>query len=153
MFETVYDRVTWDCHADRYSLCSTLDDYRRLLCPTFDVAFASLLEDLRERGLLDETLVVAMGELGRTPRLNARGGRDHWPGCWSIVMAGGGIRGGRAVGASDRHAAEPARRPVACAEVVATIYHAMGLSPNATLALSAGGIMPVVDAAPIRELF
>ena len=142
MFDTVYDRITWDCHADRHCLASTLDDYRRTLCPTFDRACATLLDDLQQRGLLDETLVVAMGEFGRTPYLNAQGGRDHWPRCWSIVMAGGGVRGGQVIGASDRLGAEPVQRPVACAEVVASIYYAMGV-PNSTR---------LVDAAPVREL-
>ncbi len=143
MFETVYDRITWDCHADRHCLSSTLDDYRRRLCPTFDHAFSALLDDLHQRGLFDETLVVAMGEFGRTPRLNANGGRDHWPGCWSIVLAGGGVRGGQVVGTSDRIGAEPANRPVACAEVTASVYNAMGLSMRVT---------GLVDAAPVREL-
>ena len=142
MFETVYDRVTWDCHAGPHSLSSTLDDYRRTLCPTFDRACATLLDDLQQRGMLAETLVVAMGELGRTPRLNGQGGRDHWPGCWSILLAGGGVRGGQVIGASDRIGAEPAHRPVACAEVTASIYHALG-APRPTF----------IAAEPIRELF
>jgi hypothetical protein len=137
MFDTVYDRVTWDCHAQRPALSSTLDDYRRTLCPTFDRAFATLLDDLHKRGKLHETLVVAMGEMGRTPRLNANGGRDHWTGCWSIVMAGGGVRGGQVIGASDRIGGTPAQRPVTCAEVVASVYNGMGLQA----------------ATPIRELF
>lgn len=153
MFDTVYDRVTWDCHAERQSLSSTLDDYRRTLCPTLDRALATLLDDLHQRGLLDETLVVAMGEFGRTPRLNAQGGRDHWPGCWSIVLAGGGVRGGQVIGASDRLSAEPARRPVTCGEVVASIYGAMGLPHATQLALPDRRIMSVVEAAPIRALF
>ena len=98
---------------------------------------------MHQRGLLDETLVIAMGEMGRTPRLNARGGRDHWAGCWSIVLAGGGIRGGQVIGASDRTGAEPIFRAVTCASVVASIYHAMGV-PRGSL-----GQGP----APIHELF
>jgi hypothetical protein len=137
MFESVYDRVTWDCHADRQSFASTLDDYRRSLCPTFDRAFATLLDDLRQRGILDETLVIALGEMGRTPYLNARGGRDHWTRCWSIAIAGGGVHGGQVIGASNREGAEPARRPVTCGDVVASIYHAMGRAAES----------------PIRELF
>jgi uncharacterized protein (DUF1501 family) len=153
MFDTVYDRVTWDCHADRQCLSSTLDDYRRTLCPTFDRACAMLLDDLHQRGLLDETLVVAMGEFGRTPRLNAQGGRDHWPGCWSIVIAGGGVRGGQVIGTSDRIGAEPINRPITCAEVAASVYNAMGLPLSARLAGSDRRVWPVVEAAPIRELF
>lgn len=139
MFDTIVDRVTWDCHAALPSLRSTLDDYRRTLCPTFDRAFASLLGDLHTRGLLDETLVIAMGELGRTPRLNANGGRDHWTSCWSIVMAGGGVRGGQVIGSSDRFASTPTTRPVTCSEVAASTFHAMDV--------------PFNGASPIRELF
>ena len=153
MFETVYDRVTWDCHADQSCLSSTLDDYRRTLCPTFDRAYATLLDDLHQRGLLDETLVIAMGEFGRTPKLNAQGGRDHWPGCWSIVMAGGGVRGGQAIGASDRLGAEPARRPIHCAEVTASVYNAIGLSPSTMIAGTDQRSWPLVEVAPIQELF
>ncbi|HZZ78652.1 MAG TPA: DUF1501 domain-containing protein [Gemmataceae bacterium] len=131
MFDSIYDRLTWDCHATRQCLSSTLADYRRVLCPTFDHACAALLDDLHERGMLEETLVVAMGEMGRTPYLNANGGRDHWPHCWSILLAGGGVRGGQVIGASDRLASEPARRPVRCAEVFASISHAMGLDGGA----------------------
>ena len=139
MFDTTYDRITWDCHAAAQCLTSTLDDYRRTLCPTFDRACATLLDDLHQCGLLDETLVIAMGEMGHTPHLNARGGRDHWPGCWSIMMAGGGVRGGQVIGASDRLAGEPVDRPIACAQVTASAYNAMGLR--------------FTDAVPIRELF
>ncbi|MBM3995320.1 MAG: DUF1501 domain-containing protein [Planctomycetes bacterium] len=127
MFDTVYDRVTWDCHAQRPGFPSTLDDYRRTLCPTFDRAFSTLVNDLHDRGMLDETLIVAMGEMGRTPRLNANGGRDHWTGCWSIAMAGGGVRGGQVIGASDRFASEPSRNPVRCEQVAASIGHALGI--------------------------
>jgi uncharacterized protein (DUF1501 family) len=132
MFDSIYDRVTWDCHAARQCVSSTLGDYRRTLCPTFDHACAALLDDLHQRGMLDETLVVAMGEMGRTPYLNANGGRDHWTGCWSILMAGGGVRGGQVIGASDRLASEPVRRPVSCGDVYASICHATGLSGGAS---------------------
>ena len=153
MFETVYDRVTWDCHADPACLSSTLDDYRRTLCPTFDRAYSTLLDDLHQRGLLDETLVIAIGEFGRTPQLNSQGGRDHWPGCWSIVLTGGGVRGGQVIGASDRLGAEPIRRPIHCAEVTASVYNAMGLSLSTMLAGPDQRQWPLIEAAPIRELF
>src|SRR5262249_5585769 len=94
MFDTVFGQVTWDCHANGGDLSSTLEDYKETLCPMLDAAYTALLDDLETTGLLAGTLVVAMGEFGRTPRLNNRGGRDHWPGVWSILMAGGGIRGG-----------------------------------------------------------
>src|SRR5262249_22464346 len=87
MVDTVFNEVPWNCHADGGALASTLDDYRATLCPMFDRAYTSLLDDLHERGQLDNTLVVAMGEFGRTPQLNPRGGRDHWPGVWTVLFA------------------------------------------------------------------
>ena len=111
------------------------------------------LEDLHQRGLLESTLVVAMGEFGRTPELNPRGGRDHWPGCWSIVFAGGGVRGGQIIGVSDAHAAEPKDRPVSPAEVAATIYRSLGIHPHTHLAVPDSGSMPLAEAEPIEELF
>ncbi|MBM4070036.1 MAG: DUF1501 domain-containing protein [Planctomycetes bacterium] len=138
MFDTVFDKVTWDCHADGVSLPTTLDDYRTTLCPTFDSGYSALLEDLHDRGMLDSTLVVAMGEFGRTPRLNARGGRDHWPAAWSILFAGGGVHGGQVIGATNHIGAEVRDRPVSPPEVSASILSALGLS--------------VLPAQPIHEL-
>jgi hypothetical protein len=133
MFETVFDRVTWDCHGA--SPFSTLDDYRRVLLPTFDAAFSALVDDLDRSGQLDSTLVVATGEFGRTPRINVSGGRDHWPGVWSAVLAGGGVRGGQVIGASDATASEPADQPVTPQNLLATIYRSLNVEP-------AGGAQP-----------
>jgi uncharacterized protein (DUF1501 family) len=153
MFDTVYNRVTWDCHADGGALGSTLQDYRDTLCPMFDRAYTALLEDLHQRGMLESTLVVAMGEFGRTPRLNPRGGRDHWPGVWSILLAGGGVRAGQVIGASDRVGAEPRERSVRPAQVAATIYRALGIDVRTTqLPVPDGRSVPLADGAPIREL-
>src|SRR5262249_44778794 len=107
MFDTVFNKVTWDCHADGGSLATTLGDYRDTLCPMFDMAYTALIEDLHQRGLLESTLVVAMGEFGRTPQINPRGGRDHWPGCRSVLFARGGVHRGQVVGASDACAGGP----------------------------------------------
>jgi len=126
MFTTVYDNVTWDCHAAGGSLKSELTDYPALAA-SFDSAYTALLEDLRQRGLLDSTLVVATGEFGRTPYLNRDAGRDHWAGVWSMLVAGGGVRGGQVIGASDRFGGEPNDNPVAPEHLVATIRHAVGL--------------------------
>lgn len=147
MFTSVFDTITWDCHADGSSLASSLDDYRHTLCPTFDQAYSALLQDLYERGELDRTLVVAMGEFGRTPILNPRGGRDHWPGVWSVLFAGGGVRGGQVIGASDRLGGEPKDRPTSPAEIVATIYHLLGIDPA-----QPRNERRLVEADPIREL-
>jgi uncharacterized protein (DUF1501 family) len=153
MFETVFDNLTWDCHADGGALGTTLDDYRDILCPMFDRAYAALLDDLAQRGLLDTTLVLAMGEFGRTPRLNPRGGRDHWPGCWSVLFAGAGVRGGQVVGSSDATGSEPKDRPVRPAEVAATVYAALGIDPASCLPGPDGRPLPLADAAPVAELF
>jgi uncharacterized protein (DUF1501 family) len=119
----------------------------------FDLAFTRLLTDLSDRGLLDRTLVVATGEFGRTPHPNCNGGRDHWTRCWTTILAGGGVQGGRVVGRSDAVAGEPADRPVTPAELVATIFHALGIPPRATIPGPAGTPVRVSDAAPVRELF
>jgi uncharacterized protein (DUF1501 family) len=152
MFDTVFNRVTWDCHGA--APFSKLDDYARELLPNFDRAFTALIDDLERHGRLETTLVVAAGEFGRSPRLNASGGRDHWPGVWSIVLAGGGIHGGQVLGASDAHAEAPADRPVTPAEIVATIYHSLGIDETQCLSRPDGASYRLVEgAAPIRELF
>jgi uncharacterized protein (DUF1501 family) len=153
MFDTVFGALSWDCHADGGSLPTTLDDYRDTLCPMFDQTYTALLDDLSQRGMLESTLVVAMGEFGRTPQLNPRGGRDHWPGCWTILLAGGGIRGGQVIGASDSTGSEPFDRPVTPAEVAATIYRALGIDLHTQLPGPDGRLIPLVEAAPISELF
>jgi hypothetical protein len=117
----------YDSHRDHLNWART-----ELLPPT-DAAFASLVEDLHERGLLDETLVIMMGEFGRTPRFNAAGGRDHWPNCFSVVLAGGGIRGGQVHGASDRIGAYPTTSPVSPQDLIATLYDHLGVDPHTTI--------------------
>ncbi len=153
MFTTVYESLSWDCHADGGLLPTSLDDYRHTVCPTFDAAYSTLLDDLANRGLLDSTLVVATGEFGRTPFVNSRGGRDHWPGVWSALFAGGGVRGGQAVGSSDALGGEPNDRPVTPAEVTATVYHALGIDPQARIPGPDGQEIVLVDSMPIAELF
>lgn len=153
MFDTVFNRITWDCHANGGDLGSTLDDYRKTLCPMLDQAVSALLVDLEERGLLRNTVVLCMGEFGRTPKLNNRGGRDHWPGVWSGLMAGGPIRGGQVVGSSDREGREPKDRPIHPAEIVATVYQCLGLDPGQTIQGGDGQAYRLVEAEPITELF
>jgi hypothetical protein len=103
------------------------------LIPTFDQAFASLVADLDDRGLLEETLVIAMGEFGRTPKLNPNGGRDHWPRVFSIALAGAGVPGGQLIGASDRTGECPAERPITPADLARTLYVLLGIDPDAEL--------------------
>jgi uncharacterized protein (DUF1501 family) len=153
MFDTVFNKVTWDCHANGGSLAVTLDDYKRTLCPMFDAAYTALIDDLYQRGLLDSTLVIAMGEFGRTYKLNSRGGRDHWPGVWSVLFAGGGVRGGQVIGASDKNGAEPVDRPVHPSEIAATVYNAFGIDSATRIPGGAGQETPLVEAKAIHELF
>jgi len=108
------------------------------LIPTFDLGFAALISDLDQRGLLDETLVVAMGEFGRTPKLNPQGGRDHWPRVFSLVIAGGGVRGGQVIGASDRVGESPAEQPVTPKDLAFSLYTLLGVDPHQEL-LTADG--------------
>jgi uncharacterized protein (DUF1501 family) len=124
--------VNWDTHGDNFLNLKTL------LLPTFDQLYSALLEDLHLRGLLDSTLVLAMGEMGRTPKWadpRARGtkyqpGRDHWPHCMFALLAGGGIRGGQVYGSSDRTAAYPSVNPVHPGDIAATVYHALGIAQH-----------------------
>jgi hypothetical protein len=116
--------ATWDTHGQNFT------KLRGELLPQLDRAVAGLINDLETRGLLERTLVVVMGEFGRTPRVNAGAGRDHWNFCYSVMLAGGGIKGGHVYGASDRVGAYPSRNPVGPADVVATIYHCLGISAD-----------------------
>ncbi len=138
----------WDTHAKNFPC---LKDE---LLPLLDEGLSALLDDLSGRGLLDETLVVTMGEFGRTPKVNEQGGRDHWGSCASVVFAGGGTRGGTVVGASDKMGAYPTDHAVGPPDVVATIYHALGLKPESLMydALL-GRPMTLSDGRPIEPLF
>jgi len=128
MFETVYSSLSWDCHQDGGSLNVGLRDYRDHLAPVFDQTYTALILDLEQRGLLRDTLVVAAGEFGRSPKLNLRGGRDHWTGAWTVLLAGGGVTGGAVLGRTDRLGRVPTDRPVHASAIANTILHAAGLS-------------------------
>jgi uncharacterized protein (DUF1501 family) len=153
MFETVFDEVTWDIHGSRPF--TDIAQMSREVTPNFDRAFSTLLEDLQDRGMLRNTIVTAMGEFGRTPKINPAGGRDHHPGVWTIIMGGGPIRGGRVIGESDELGYRPKSRPVTPAEVAATIYRGLGLDPHRELPGPQNRPLPLVDfgVQPIRELF
>lgn len=139
-FVTVNHRG-WDTHADLYTRLKEGYTGAQVgvgLIPTLDLALTALMDDLRERGLLDETLIVVMGEFGRTPKLNTSGGRDHWPRVFSVALAGGGIRGGQVVGESDAVGEVPHDRPVTPGDLVCTIYTLLGIDPAAELHTSDG---------------
>jgi len=93
----------------------------------FDMAYSSLLDELAQRGLLEKTMVLGTGEFGRTPKVNPAGGRDHWPQCWTILMAGGGIKGGQVIGSSDEIGSAPKDRPTTPAQVAATVFRGLGI--------------------------
>ncbi len=145
----------WDTHQNHFPLL------KQSLLPYFDRAFSAFLEDMAVRGLLAETLVVAMGEFGRTPKLGQMttgagsdaGGRDHWPHCYSVLFAGGGIRPGLVYGSSDEFAAYPKNNPVTPEMITATIYHALGISAETTIRDPLDRPQAVALGSPILELF
>lgn len=143
MFETVFDEVTWDIHGSRPF--TDIQEMAKLVAPNFDQAFSTLLEDLKDRGLLETTMVTAMGEFGRTPKVNPAGGRDHHPGVWTIIMGGGPIKGGQVIGESDELGYFPKTRPVTPADVAATIYEGLGLDPHKELPGPQNRPIPLVD--------
>jgi hypothetical protein len=136
----------WDTHKNNFS---TLKNSR---LPHNDAAVAALLDDLHDRGLLDETLVYWTGDFGRTPKVNKDAGRDHWPQCMSVLMAGGGIRGGTTYGASDPTGAFPKDDPCRPDDITATVFHAVGLDPATEIRDQLGRPMPISTGTPIRPL-
>lgn len=145
-YETI-DGYSWDSHRNS-------DDVRKHLLPTFDQACSALLLDLDDRGLLDETLVIVTGEMGRTPKANAQWGRDHWSTLFPAVIAGAGITGGRAYGTSDKDAAFATDTPVTPEDLAATIYHALGIDPELRILNSDNRPMQIVaGGAPVTALW
>ncbi len=152
-FLTVFDEITWDIHGSKPF--TSIEGMRDIVAPMYDKAYSALIEDLSERGMLDKTMVCNFAEFGRTPRVNPAGGRDHWPQCYTVYFAGGGVKGGQAVGASDPIGGVPADRPVGPGEVVATVFHSLGLDLDTLLPGPAGRPFPIVDFGKreIHELF
>jgi len=152
-FVNVNDKVTngqvtnWDSHENNFGRL------KNDLLPPADSAFSALVEDLDARGLLDSTLVVALAEFGRTPKINAAGGRDHWPDCYSMVLAGGGIRGGVVHGASDRIGAYPAADPVTPGDLAATLFWRFGLDPATEVRDLTGRPYRLAEGEPLGRLF
>jgi uncharacterized protein (DUF1501 family) len=139
--------IIWDTHEDNFNRL------QKNLVPPMQRAWVALIQDLKERGLLDSTLVLWIGDFGRTPMINPKAGRDHWPQCYSVVMAGGGLRGGQVIGASDSIGAVPKDRPVTPADIHATIFSALGYSAREiSYQMVDGRPMPLSEGQPIREL-
>jgi len=152
-FLTVFNEITWDIHGS--SPFTSIEGMKNIVAPMYDQAYSALLEDLVQRGMLENTLVCNLAEFGRTPRVNPAGGRDHWPQCWTVYFAGGGVQGGRVVGRSDRIGGVPAERPIGPPEIVGTIYHSLGLDLETKLPGPQGRPFPLVDSGKheIHELF
>lgn len=156
-----YVNVTWDLFWDRVRVnYDAWDTHTRNFAilkdnnlPEFDRTYSALLQDLDDRGMLDETLVVVMSEMGRTPRINANAGRDHWTFCYGMWFAGGGIRGGSVYGASDAQAAYVKDCPVSTSDVCATIYESLGIDPHLMVPDRSGRPLPVANGGrAIREI-
>ena len=145
--DTTIGNPLWDTHS------KNAERIKDVLAPQFDLTYATLLEDLHQRGLLKETLVVVMGEFGRSPKINASGGRDHWGQVFSVALAGAGIGGGQVIGSSDRLGGSPADRPIYPPDLAATIFHRLGLNPASEFIDPLGRPRMITDnGRPIREL-
>lgn len=140
------DDAFWDTHKNNFT------DMKAKLLPNLDRGFSTLLADLKQRGLLDETLVVWLGEFGRTPRINKFAGRDHWAACNTVLLAGGGMDGGRVYGASDARASHPARNPVRPEDLSATLYYLLGIDPRMHLHKPEGQPVTLSTGEPIWDL-
>ena len=152
-FLTVFDEITWDIHGSKPF--TSIEGMRDIVAPMYDQGYSALIQDLHQRGMLDNTMVCNLAEFGRTPKVNPAGGRDHWPQCFTIYFAGGGVKGGRVVGASDPVGGVPADRPVMPADAIATIFQSLGLKLDSHLPGPAGRPFPLVDFGhrEIHELF
>ncbi len=150
-FVNVYDckqqGLNWDAHVN----CA--NQHKRFLLPLADQSLSALIEDLDQRGLLESTLVVATGEFGRTPRINVHAGRDHWPHCYTVLMAGGGVQGGAIYGSSDRLGEYPATMPVTPGDIAATIYWRFGIDPAQEMHDATGRPHRLATGEPLVALF
>lgn len=138
---------TYDMHENNFGM---LKNYN---LPVLDKCYPALVEDLESRGLLDSTLIVVMGEMGRSPKINAKAGRDHWPQCGFCLLSGGGVQAGSVFGATDKHAAYPVENAVSPSDIVATIYYLLGIDPHMTVDDPAGRPIPIAHGGSvIREI-
>jgi uncharacterized protein (DUF1501 family) len=139
--------ASWDTHSSNFPAVQSL-------CGILDPAWASLVSDLKDRGLLESTLIVWMGEFGRTPRINGGAGRDHFPNAWSTVLCGGGIRGGQVIGRTAPDGMQVEDRPVSVGDLMATLCGALGIDPRKQNISNVGRPIRIADAnaAPIAEV-
>jgi hypothetical protein len=145
-YEGPDDSPVWDTHGNNF------DHLRKRLMPPTDRAVSALLADLADRGLLDETLVICMGEFGRSPKINGQAGRDHWPGVQSIMLAGAGLPGGSVYGSSDKLGGAPATQPVTPADLFATLLHLLGVKHDTALTDLDGRVLPATNGTPLKDL-
>jgi uncharacterized protein (DUF1501 family) len=149
----VYDKVrngqdaNWDSHSSNFLR------HRDHLLPPTDEGFSALIEDLDQRGLLESTLVVALGEFGRTPKINVSAGRDHWPDCFTALLAGGGVRGGQTYGTSDKIGAYPDLDPVTPGDLAATIFSRFGFDPHTMVHDLSNRPFKIAEGQPLAPLF
>ena len=139
------DHGSWDTHVDNFT------SHEKALVPPTDQAFSALISDLDDRGMLDETLVVMMGEMGRTPKINADAGRDHWSQCQTVIFAGGGVKRGAVIGASDRTASFPTTTPYGIQDLLRTIFHLMGIDADKTHHTPLGRPVPIVNGGAVID--
>ncbi len=140
------DDAYWDTHSDNFN------KHKKQLLPNMDQGFSALLEDMQQRGMLEETLIVWLAEFGRTPKINSNAGRDHWAACNTVLLAGAGISGGQVYGASDKIAAYPKSKPVLPEDLSATIYHLLGIDPRTELVTPEGQPIMLSQGEPIFEV-
>ena len=141
------DHGSWDTHVDNFT------SHEKALVPPTDLAFSALINDLDDRGMLDETMVIMMGEMGRTPRINKDAGRDHWSQCQTVIFAGGGTPRGAVIGASDATASYPTTTPYGVPDLLRTVFHLMGIDGSKVYHTPQGRPVPIVNGGSIiREL-
>ncbi|MEM7698535.1 MAG: DUF1501 domain-containing protein [Verrucomicrobiota bacterium] len=152
-FLTVFNELSWDIHGSKPFI--SVQQMKEQVAPMYDQAYSALIEDLHDRGMLDNVMVSCLSEFGRTPKVNPAGGRDHWPQCFTCSFAGGGVQGGQVIGKSDPIGGFPAERPVDPGNIVATIFEGLGFDVNEHLPGPAGRPFPLVDFGkePISEIF
>ena len=139
------DHGSWDTHVDNFT------SHEKALVPPTDLAFSALINDLDERGMLEETLVVMMGEMGRTPKINKDAGRDHWSQCQSVIFAGGGTQPGSVIGASDKTASLPTTTPYGIQDLLRTIFYLMGVNSDKSFQTPLGRPVPLVNGGKIIQ--